>query len=240
MNYSFIYQQLCKSRKSRGLNKNKLKGYFEKHHILPRCLGGSDKRDNLVLLTAKEHFLAHKLLTKIYPNNRKILYALSAFSMNNTYQQRFTGRRFQEAKMAFIEAHTGREVSKETRKKQSKSAKNRPPISEETRQKLIQRNKGWERTEETRKKISKTHKGKTLTLEHREAVSKSMEGKRARGAKKEVYHWFNIETGEEQISIMADFRVNFPSCQPNCIHHLVTGKRNIHKGWIILEEISCL
>ena len=38
----------------------------EEHHIIPRCLGGSDDKSNLVKLTAKEHFICHLLLTKIY------------------------------------------------------------------------------------------------------------------------------------------------------------------------------
>lgn len=42
--------------------------YYEKHHIIPRCIGGSDNELNLVLLTAREHFLAHYLLCKIYGN----------------------------------------------------------------------------------------------------------------------------------------------------------------------------
>lgn len=40
-------------------------GYFEKHHILPKSLGGDDSEDNLVKLTAKEHIFAHKILIKI-------------------------------------------------------------------------------------------------------------------------------------------------------------------------------
>lgn len=46
---------------------NRFKGdgnYYEKHHIKPRSLGGSDSKENLVLLTAREHFLAHYLLCK--------------------------------------------------------------------------------------------------------------------------------------------------------------------------------
>lgn len=48
---------------------NRKLGYSEKHHIVPKCLGGSDDKFNLVVLTAREHFLAHYLLTKIYPDN---------------------------------------------------------------------------------------------------------------------------------------------------------------------------
>ena len=57
-------------------NRKKFCGiYYENHHILPRCLGGLTVKENLVLLTAKEHFVCHKLLTYIYPKNRNIALA---------------------------------------------------------------------------------------------------------------------------------------------------------------------
>lgn len=71
MNYYKIYENLCSSRKERKSNKE----YCEKHHIVPRCLGGDDSADNLVILTFREHFIAHWLLCKIYKNNAKINYA---------------------------------------------------------------------------------------------------------------------------------------------------------------------
>lgn len=62
MNYEKIYKDLCESRKYRG---TKREYGYEVHHILPRCMGGSDSKSNLVKLTFKEHYLAHKLLVKI-------------------------------------------------------------------------------------------------------------------------------------------------------------------------------
>ena len=41
-----------------------IEGYTENHHIVPRSFGGSNKKENLVILTAREHFIAHLLLTK--------------------------------------------------------------------------------------------------------------------------------------------------------------------------------
>lgn len=51
--------------------------YTETHHIVPRCLGGDDSIDNLCVLTAKEHFICHYLLTKIYRGDKSILLAFS-------------------------------------------------------------------------------------------------------------------------------------------------------------------
>ena len=60
MNYQRIYNQIIERAKTRQLN-----CYKEKHHIIPRCIGGKDI-NNIVELTAKEHFLCHRLLCEIY------------------------------------------------------------------------------------------------------------------------------------------------------------------------------
>jgi len=70
MNYFKIYNNLIERAKNRILD-----GYGEMHHIIPRCMGGSDISDNLVRLTPEEHYVAHQLLVKMYPDNSKLLYA---------------------------------------------------------------------------------------------------------------------------------------------------------------------
>lgn len=61
MNYQRIYSNLIELRKA-----NVPDGYSEKHHITPRSMGGSNSPDNLVKLTGREHFVAHRLLAKIH------------------------------------------------------------------------------------------------------------------------------------------------------------------------------
>ena len=63
---------------SRGLDKSKLAGYYEKHHIIPRCMGGLDEDSNYVLLTYREHVLAHVLLSILNPESFKLKFALNA------------------------------------------------------------------------------------------------------------------------------------------------------------------
>jgi hypothetical protein len=70
MDYQKIYDNLVQSRKNRVID-----GYVEKHHIIAKCLGGTDDKDNLVILTYREHFIAHWLLVKIYKNHSGINYA---------------------------------------------------------------------------------------------------------------------------------------------------------------------
>lgn len=80
MNYLQIYEDLILKAKSE--NRKKLKRthknyiYYENHHIIPKCLGGDNSKKNLVLLTAKEHFIAHKLLVEILPEEKGLIYAL--------------------------------------------------------------------------------------------------------------------------------------------------------------------
>ena len=78
MNKLKIYQNLCESRK----DMNRFKGdgnYYESHHIKPRWLGGKDTKDNLVLLTAREHYIAHYLLFMHYRDKK----SSAAFHMMN-------------------------------------------------------------------------------------------------------------------------------------------------------------
>lgn len=68
MDYLKIYNDLVYSRQTRGLNKKNLNFNSERHHIIPRCIGGTNDKNNLVLLTPREHYIAHLLLVKIYPD----------------------------------------------------------------------------------------------------------------------------------------------------------------------------
>lgn len=67
MDYQKVYNALISKRKEFPLKKSK-DLYTELHHIVPRCLGGSNESENLVRLTAREHFIAHRLLVKVYPS----------------------------------------------------------------------------------------------------------------------------------------------------------------------------
>lgn len=84
MNYRKIYNDLCNRGQVRVLET-----YTEKHHIIPRCIGGSDSNLNLTKLTAKEHYIAHLLLTRIYPNNSKLLHAFGMMAMIGKDNKRF-------------------------------------------------------------------------------------------------------------------------------------------------------
>ena len=66
MDYKAIYYKIIENAKKETENGHRFVGYFEKHHIKPRSLGGNNDKENLVKLTAREHFICHWLLIKMY------------------------------------------------------------------------------------------------------------------------------------------------------------------------------
>jgi ribosomal protein L24E len=87
MNYKLIYEQLV----TRGQERPELEGYKERHHIIPRCMGGSDEKENLVDLTAEEHYVAHQLLVKMHPENHLLVYAAHCLSKITTASKNHWG-----------------------------------------------------------------------------------------------------------------------------------------------------
>lgn len=79
MNYVKIYEALIEKASRRTLE-----GYYEIHHIVPKCLDGSDDKTNLIALTPEEHFLAHQLLVKIHPNENKLVYAAAMMTLHSS------------------------------------------------------------------------------------------------------------------------------------------------------------
>lgn len=79
MNYQKIYDNLIRRGKDRILPSFV---YREKHHIIPKCLGGLNNLDNLVELTAEEHYVAHQLLVKLHPSNKRVIHAAVIMTWN--------------------------------------------------------------------------------------------------------------------------------------------------------------
>lgn len=83
MDYVKHYHLLVAKAKGRVLE-----GYVEVHHVIPRCMGGTDDKENLVQFTPEEHYVAHQLLHKIYPKERGLAFAVVAMTGNVTGQRR--------------------------------------------------------------------------------------------------------------------------------------------------------
>jgi len=154
--YSKIYFSIIEKAKSR-----KLLEYKEKHHILPKSLGGSDSKDNLVELTFREHFICHRLLVKITDglNKRKMIYGLWAMSMSNNNQKRYriNSRTFEKIKNDRIQSQIGIALSEERKKNIQKSLLGKVQ-SQETRNKRSKSRTGFRNTIETKIKMSESAK----------------------------------------------------------------------------------
>jgi hypothetical protein len=88
---------------------------YERHHIIPKSLGGTDEPSNLVFITTREHFVCHWLLTKIYKYGEehwKMLNALRMMRAENQNQQRYetkiTSRVYARAKEEYAQLQSER------------------------------------------------------------------------------------------------------------------------------------
>jgi len=113
MNYKRCYEILINSRQL--LDRKKGEGiYYEKHHILPRCLGGDNSKENLILLTAKEHFIAHLLLIKCYEGKErnKMVQALWAMVSHKNMQRKISSRQYEFTRTLIKTKRTEEECKK--------------------------------------------------------------------------------------------------------------------------------
>lgn len=101
MIYETRYKKLIQYYKS-----NPPEGFVERHHILPKCMGGDDSIDNIVILPARVHFIAHYLLHKAYPENRNLAHAFAMMGVSNKFQRR-SSRLYEKSKIARSKAMLG-------------------------------------------------------------------------------------------------------------------------------------
>jgi hypothetical protein len=102
--YTKWYNSIIYSAKSRTAI-----GYLEKHHIIPKSLGGPNSKDNLVKLTAREHFICHWLLTKMTTGQNKMKMCMALVSMrashkhHQRYKTKLTSRVYDTIKSQAVE-----------------------------------------------------------------------------------------------------------------------------------------
>ncbi len=95
MDYQKIYNSLVERARTRIINE-----FTETHHVVPRCLGGSNEKTNLVELTPEEHYVAHQLLVKLNPSNHALAKAAAMMIPNRPSNKMYgwVRRRFAIAK----------------------------------------------------------------------------------------------------------------------------------------------
>jgi hypothetical protein len=222
MDYAAHYNALIERARDRELQE-----YAERHHVVPRCLGGKDDPDNIVRLTPEEHYVAHQLLIKLHPESRGLVFAASQMAGrpgNKLYgwvrrklaaARRGTrqspehirklaavrrGRKLSAEHKAKIAATlNGTARSAETRRIMSAAAqkrgvsqttraaavawltgRSRGPLTEDTKQKIGEANRGRKHSEEARAKMRRSHRGVHLSEGHKAAIGAALRGKKRR------------------------------------------------------------
>lgn len=171
--YTNWYHAITERARARNID-----SYVEHHHILPRSLGGADDNDNLVNLTAREHFICHWLLTKMHTGEAraKMIYALNGMKRGNEFAQRYetkiTARVYENLKKEFSKVHSatmkgriptnkGKPMSEEQKAKiRATKAANPTKRSAEAISKTVAKQIGQKRSQETKDKIRAALKGK--------------------------------------------------------------------------------
>lgn len=99
MNYKKIHDNIIKKAIERGWSKKSAPVFTEKHHILPKSMGGDNSKENLVCLTPREHYIIHKLLYKIHKTKEMAWAWISLTRMTRTGAIRCSSREFDKARI---------------------------------------------------------------------------------------------------------------------------------------------
>jgi hypothetical protein len=178
MKYLKVYCNLIRKAENRTLPK----GYTEKHHIFPVSIFGKNKR--IVVLTAREHYIAHALLERIYIKRyglkhwktQKMICAFWCISNTNEFAN---SHRYKTLRERFIDSISGENNYNYGR-----------VYTKEEKEHLSLKTKGIPKSKEHREKISKGKKGKPVSESHRQKLGHN-KGKK----------WWNDGKGNRKLSI---------------------------------------
>jgi len=181
--YSGWYHNIINYAKTRQL----LTG-FEKHHIIPKSLGGTNRMQNIVKLTPREHFICHLLLTKMTQGIDKAKMVNAALRLSNDHKGRCVNSRLYEMikreRSKYLSENScgsdnhffGKKHSEESKKKMS-DARKKWSYTEEHIARFKGRTspmKGKTHSDKTRKKLSEAGKLRKQSLESREKTSATL------------------------------------------------------------------
>ncbi len=165
--YYTIYYEIV----NRARNRELIPGvYYEKHHIIPKSLGGSNNSENLVHLHPKEHYICHRLLTKITigEQKQKMIYAvymmmrgIKRFKPTASVYEKLRNQ-MREANKNRVGPNKGKNLSDIWKKKikDSFTAERRAQISDLRKGNPTRKKGSFTVSQETRDKIAQSRKGK--------------------------------------------------------------------------------
>jgi len=181
MLYGAHYERLIARARARVLD-----GYRERHHVVPRCMGGDNSSQNLVYLTGEEHYVAHQLLVKMYPSVGGLATAVVFMAKQSTGNKAYgwLRRRFAKAKSAERRGkkspNFGNKFSADARARMSAAFRGRkmPPFSPEHRAKISEALRRRVVSQATRLKMSVARRGKKCSQETRAKIAAAELGKK--------------------------------------------------------------
>lgn len=176
MNYKVIYENLVNKAKSENRKKSE-KVYYEAHHIKPKSFGGEgDCRNinhpNIVLLTPKEHYIAHLLLVAIYPNSPAMYKALwNMCNVKNNVRYKPSAKTYYRIRSEYIKNTIG-ENNHFYGKQHSAKSKEKIGNASRGRKTFL----GKKHNNETKLKIQQFRLGKKLSKNTKNKISLSISG----------------------------------------------------------------
>lgn len=168
----------------------KLVGYVEHHHVIPRCMGGADNPENIVLLTPEEHMVAHQLLAKIYKSHTGIAFAALMMAKRISNKKYGWLRRVFAQKIKIMDRSNWKTKEKKTEehKRKISDGVRKSWATPEIRQKKIASMKGRVLSNQHKAALSEARKGTKLSEEHKKKIGFAVRGKKFEQSKLTCVH----------------------------------------------------
>lgn len=150
-------------------------GYAERHHVIPRCLGGTNDRSNIVRLTPEEHFLIHLLLVKMHPGHAGLVSAVFLLSRSSEGKTCRNNKIFGWLRREYAARKAGWKHSPDVRA--IINQKNRGKVrTQDFKDGVAAFHTGRKRPAQTGLKISESHKKRCRMPEFREKMARIRTG----------------------------------------------------------------
>lgn len=158
MNLNRIYLSIIAKAKSEPRAK-KQGIYYESHHIVPRSMGGSNDIDNLVLLTGREHFICHVILSKLHPHKSIAHAAFKMACINDGKYGKVTSRTYETLRQIHSLRVSNDKVAAAKKSIAGRGKKQTEDHIAARTASRMQRGKQWH-SQDTKNKISESNRGK--------------------------------------------------------------------------------
>lgn len=246
MNYQKIYYQIIE----RAKRENRVYGrdiYYERHHIVPKCMGGEGRvgqwktHPNIVILTPREHFICHWLLCRIYPENKKLAHAFWFMSKQNGPRQQ---RDYIVSSRTYAEAVSNLKFTEEHKEKIAKTRRGKKTIVHPQTKEIkyvpakdlqMWVDSGWENTNYKKgQKIQVSEEGKKRLAEARRKHQTGKTGLQAQAAKGP--YTVILESGQKYTAGSYPELVKLTGIKYSTLQHRLTNNPNkMQRGWKICK-----